>query len=141
MRNCLFSMSVPFYIPFTKAINARSISLFPCQYLLLLVFFNYGHFGAYEVACHYVLVCIFLMANAVQHLSVQYWSLTYIFFWDMSNQNLCPFRNGILIFLVFSSVLDIRLWPDVWLEDISSILWIILSLSWWCLLKHNSFDF
>ena len=59
-------MSVPFYIPFTKAINKGSISLFPCQYLLLLVFFNYSHFGAYEVACHYGLVCIFLMANAVQ---------------------------------------------------------------------------
>ena len=137
MRNCLSSMSVPFYIPFTKAINKCSISLFPCQHLLLPAFFNYSHFGACEVACHYGLVCIFLMVNAVQHLFVQYWSLTYIFFWNMSNQNLCPFRNGVLIFVVFSSVLDIRLWLDAWVANISSTLWIVLSDN----LKHNSFDF
>ena len=74
----------------------------PHQPLVSPVFFFFfaSLYLCYSCVCEVGLICISLMANDVDHLSIcLFWPSTYFFF-EVSVQICCPFFIGLFIFLL-----------------------------------------
>ena len=86
--------------------------------------FNLGYFNRCAVISHWILICISVMSNDVEHVFMQLFAI-YICLGEVSIKTFCPFVIGLFVFLVLSFesslyILHISPSSDVWFVNIFS---------------------